>query len=153
MRKMVTMLLSLMLAATFSISAFAAEPQSLEIQEIDPNSIEELQVIYVGEEITPRGRVEVYTFAIPGDGNYYEIPDFRGEYSKGTTFTVEGTWDPSYAALTVMFRDVVKGGAVEAPNMACNERHTFTLWNSSDWALFVRANGQSLVGTIRIEAS
>lgn len=153
MRKMVTMLLSLMLVATFSISAFAAEPQSLEIKEVDPNSIEELQILYVGEEITPRGRVEVYTFVIPGDGNYYEIPDFRGEYSKGTTLTVEGTWDPSYASLTVMFRDIVKGGAVEVPDMVCNEERTFTLWNSSDWALFVRAKDQGLVGTIRVEAS
>lgn len=153
MRRIKAIFLTLTITTMLSISAFTTQASSLEVQEIDLDSLTQLQVIYVGEEFTPQGRAEIYVFAIPGDGNYYEIPDFCNEYDKGTRLTVVGTWDPSYAGLTVMFRDVVNGGAVETPNTTCNDPQTFTLWNSSDWALFVRAKDQGLVGTIRVEAS
>lgn len=153
MRKIMVIFLTLIITTMLSISAFATQSSSLKIQEIDPDLITELQVIYVGEEFTPQGRTEIYVFAIPGDGNYYEIPDFCDKYDEDTCLTVVGTWGPSYAGLTVMFRDVDGGGAVETPNMVCNDPRTFTLWNSSDWALFVRAKDQGLVGTIRVQAS
>ena len=150
MKKRMIVFLSILFAIIFSITAFAEESEQFGIQDIDPDSLEEMQVISVGEESTPEGIVEIYTIAVPGDGQYYEVPDFCDEYDKGTIISVQGTWAPTYEDLTIMFRDVSNGGAVEVPNAACNSLHDFPLWNNSNWALMVRAQEKGVVGTIRV---
>lgn len=146
-----------LLAAVFAVcmvmavhvSAFAAEAS---ITKVDGVQVDQLELTYVGQEITPRGRVEIYSFIIPNNGIFYELPNFRGEYTRNTVISIQGTWSPSYERISVMFQDMNTGGSMTG-NVDCNEERSFALWSNSEWACFVKADSKNISGTIRMEIS
>lgn len=149
MRKCISLFLALMMMFLCTLPAMAEESTEFKVQEIDSSEIKEFSITYVGQEQTEEGRVDVYSFAIPNDGNYYKIPNFRSEYQEGTSIAVGGTWSPSYADLKVMFTNQNTMGAVES-YLSCNDSHTFRFWDSAEWELSVMAPEESILGTIRV---
>jgi hypothetical protein len=150
MKKCLSLLVAFFMVLSLSVPAMASN--SVEIETIDPSMVKPLELTLVSQNITPRGRVDVYSFYIPNSGYYYEVPEFRGEYTAGTHITVEGTWSPTYERLNVMFEDMNTGASVNG-NIDCNEERTFGLWNDSEWGCFLKANNKNISGTLSIEVS
>lgn len=150
MKRFFSFLVAVLMMMSLSVSVFAADTAS--IHEIDTSSVKPLEITLMEQQITPRGRVEVYSFYIPDSGYYYEVPDFRGEYTDGSHITIEGTWNPTYARLNVMLKDMNTGGSVYS-YVDCNEPTTYTLWNHSEWGCFLKAEEKNISGTIRVEVS
>ena len=150
MKKCLSLLVAFFMVLSLSVPAMASN--SVEIETIDPSMVKPLELTLVSQNITPRGRVDVYSFYIPNSGYYYEVPEFRGEYPAGTHITVEGTWSPTYERLNVMFEDMNTGASVNG-NIDCNEERTFGLWNDSEWGCFLKANNKNISGTLSIEVS
>lgn len=149
MKKCVSLFLALVMMLLCTLPVMAEEISEFKIQEIDSFEIKDFSITYVGQEQTPEGRVDVYSFTIPNDGKYYKIPDFQGEFQKDASITVDGTWSPSYAELKVMFTNQKTMGAVES-YLFCNVSHTFRFWDSAEWELSVMAPEESISGTIRV---
>ena len=82
MKKFLSSLIAVMMTLSLSVPVLAAEMAP--ICEIDSSSIKPLELTLVDRQITTRGRVEIYSFYIPDSGYYYEVPDFRGEYTDGS---------------------------------------------------------------------
>lgn len=150
MKKFLSSLIAVMMTLSLSVPVLAAEMAP--ICEIDSSSIKPLELTLVDRQITTRSRVEIYSFYIPDSGYYYEVPDFRGEYTDGSHITIEGTWDPTYARLNVMLKDM-NAGTSTYRYIDCNEPATFTLWNHSEWGCFLKAEEKNISGTISVEVS
>ena len=150
MKKFLSSLIAVMMTLSLSVPVLAAEMAP--ICEIDSSSIKPLELTLVDRQITTRGRVEIYSFSIPDSGYYYEVPDFRGEYTDGSHITIEGTWDPTYARLNVMLKDM-NAGTSTYRYIDCNEPATFTLWNHSERGCFLKAEEKNISGTISVEVS
>lgn len=150
MKKFLSSLAALLMLSSLSVPVFASEAAS--ISQVDPSEIQSVELTLIGQENTPRGRVDVYSFSIPSGGSYYEIPDFRSEYTSGTLLTVSGTWSPSYPQITVMFKDM-ESGASSYGNIAWYEPSTFALWQNSTWGCFVKADRANVSGLLRIEVA
>lgn len=111
-----------------------------------------LEIVMLSEEITPRGVVRTFAIDIPGDGEYHVVNGFNGEYEKGTTLSVTGTWKPSYVPMDVMFKDEVNNTSVDS-ELKSGETHSFSFWNHSTWGLYVRAEKGDVSGTLQITIS
>lgn len=148
MKRFLSSLVAVLMMLSLSIPVFASETAS--IYKNETSSVKPLEITLVDQQITPRGCVEVYSFYIPDSGYYYEVPDFRGEYTDGSRITIEGTWNPTYARLNVMLKDMNTGGSVNS-RVDCNEPTTYTLWNHSEWGCFLKAEEKNISGTIRVE--
>lgn len=150
MKKMLSSLIACLMMFSLSVPVLASEMAP--IYKVDSADVKPLQLTLIDQRITPRGRVEVYSFYIPDSGYYYEVPDFRGEYTDGSHITIEGTWKPTYAQLNVMLKDMNAGTSVYT-YIDCNEPTTFTLWNHSEWGCFLKAEEKNISGTISVEVS
>ena len=150
MKKFLSSLAALLMLSSLSVPVFASETAS--ISQVDLSEIQSVELALISQENTPRGRVDVYSFSIPAGGSYYEIPDFRNEYTSGTRITVEGTWKPTYKQLSIMFKDM-ETGASTSTYIDCNESSTFGLWSDSTWGCFVKSDSGSVTGTLSVEIS
>ena len=152
-KRLTSMILSLIFVLSISVSAFASEEPSYGGYEIVPEEITEFELT-ASDVRTEQGK-QVFTFvvSVPADGKYYELTDFIGEYTEGSTITISGTWGPAYANLAIMFKDTVNGGSVESPYICEQETASFGLWRDSTWSLYIRANNQNLSGAFRIEVT
>lgn len=150
MKKIFSSLIVCLMMLSLSVPVLASEVAP--IYKVDSSTVKPLQLTLIDQQITPRGRVDVYSFYIPDSGYCYEVPDFRGEYTDGSRITIEGTWEPTYADLRVMLKDMNSGTSVDGL-ISCNEPSTFTLWNHSEWACFLKAEEKNISGTISVEVS
>ena len=149
-KKLLALSLALMMALSCMVPALAASPHGgAEEIEIVPGK---LQIVMLSEEITPRGVVRTFAIDIPGDGAYHVVNGFNGEYEKGTTLSVTGTWKPSYVPMDVMFKDEVNDTSVDSA-LKSGETHSFSFWNHSTWGLYVRAEKGDVSGTLQITIS
>ena len=150
MKRFFSFLVAAFMMLSLSVSAFASDLAS--IHKIDTSSVKPLELTLMEQQITPRGRVDVYSFYIPNSDCYYELPDFRGEYTDGSHVTIEGTWSPTYARLNVMLKEMDFGSSVYS-YIDCNEPTTFGLWHHSEWACFLKSEDRNISGTIRVEVT
>ena len=150
MKKFLSFFAAALVILSLAVPALAEETAT--IYRIDPSVVKPLELTLVGREITPHGRVDIYSFSIPDRGKYYEVPDFRGEYTDGAKITMEGTWNPSFATLNVMIEDTQNSGAVYT-YVDCNEPTTLQLWADSAWACFLKAEQDNVTGMLQVEVS
>ena len=150
MKKLLACVSVLLMVFSLSVPALASERES--IHKVDASPVRPLELTLLDRQTTPGGRVEVYSFHIPDSGCYYEVPDFRSEQAAGSHVTVEGTWEPSYAQLNVMLKETEFGTSVYS-YVDCNEPTTYGLWHHAEWGCFLKAEGKSISGTLRIQVS
>ena len=107
----------------------------------------------------PKGKVR--TRFAPSPTGYMHVGNLRtalytwliARHSQGTfILRIEGTWDPTYARLNVMLKDM-NAGTSTYRYIDCNEPATFTLWNHSEWGCFLKAEEKNISGTISVEVS
>lgn len=104
---------------------------------------------YLGEDISPRGTVETYSFSTTGT-SYLELPNFTGEYRRGDQIHVTGTWKPSFGQLAIEFY-ADDGSAVLGYLNSGNDYNVFQLNSSSIWHLHVKSvSGTDLSGTLQL---
>ena len=149
MKKLLSAFSVLLMMAALSVQALASEAAS--IHQADASSPKPLEITLIGQERTPHGRIDVYSFYLDS-GAFCELPDFRGTYGDGSRVTVEGTWNPTYGRLQVLLKELEFGSSVYS-YVACNEPTTYGLWHSSAWSCFLKAAGRPLSGTLRVEVT
>ena len=150
MKKLLSALFVLLMA--FSLSAPVLASEAAPIYQVDASAEKPLELTLIGQERTAHGRVDVYSFHLPDDGTFYELPDFCGTYEDGSRVTVEGTWNPTYGRLQVLLKELEFGSSVYS-YVACNEPTVYGLWHSSAWSCFLKADGRPLSGTLRVEVA
>ncbi len=113
--------------------------------------------VVVGGEIEGiierRGPVSKYTLSVPNDGLFHEVSGFSGEYSKNTAVKMTASWLPTFQKVDFEIRDEVNGGA-QGFTLSSGGSKTVTLWEASNWGLYVRVSGQnpqSVSGELYIE--
>ena len=149
MKKLLSVCSMLLMVVSLSVPVLASE--AAPIYQVDASSPRPLELTLLGQEPTAHGRVDVYSFYLDS-GAFYELPDFRGTYEDGSRVTVQGTWNPTYGRLQVLLKELDFGSSVYS-YVACNEPTVYGLWHSSAWSCFLKADGQPLSGTLRVEVT
>ena len=152
-KRLTSMILSLIFVLSISVSAFASEEPADEDYVIYPENVTEFELRGSDVQTDSDKQTFIFVVSVPADGKYYELTDFIGEYAKGSTITVRGIWDPAYADVAIMFKDTVNGGSVESPCIRHEETASFGLWRDSTWSLYIRANNHNIFGTLMIEVT
>ena len=150
MKKILSYLSVFLMAFSLSVPVLASE--ATHIYKIDSSTSKPFEITLINREIMSNGRVDVYSFYIPDDGDYYEIPDFCDKYEDDAHITIQGTWNPTYARLNVMLKELDFGSSVYS-YVDCNEAATYGLWHHSEWDCFLKADGKDISGTITIEVT
>ena len=150
MKKLLSSLAALLLAVVLVVPVPASETAS--IHPVDASSVTASEVRLMSRDETPWGHVDAYSVSLPDDGAYHALPDFRGLYPAGSLVTVHGTWGPTCARVQVLLRESDHHTSVYS-YAACSAPTVFGLWSTSLWDCFLKADGQPLSGTLRIEVT
>ena len=86
------MILSLIFVLSISVSAFASEEPADEDYVIYPENVTEFELRGSDVQTDSDKQTFVFVVSVPADGKYYELTDFIGEYTEGSTITISGTW-------------------------------------------------------------
>lgn len=150
MKKICSYLSVLLMMASLSVPVIASE--SYLINKVETTSVKSFEITLIDQEFKPDSRIDIYSIYIPNSGEYYEIPDFCGEYEDDAHISVEGTWNPTYARLNVMIKETEFDTSVYS-FVDCNESTSYGLWTHSEWCCYLKADGTDISGTITIEVT